>query len=596
MRAAGADATDGPLLPDADAGAGDGPGRQPVRPRGHGQDGVGEDAGVAAGPLLPGVQLRRVLRLPGHGPHLPRTVPGGRVGLLRRVQPAGGAHPVGGVAADLDHPDGPAPPAEGDPPAGHARGAAPERGHLRDDEPGLRGPLEPAGQPEATVPQHRDDPAGLGAHRAGDALLAGLPLVGDAGGQAGASLLAVPRPAVRAAALRLRASRAEVGGDERGQPEAPQAGGGREGAAGHGRGAAGGVRARRAAQQRVRHSGAEAGGGGHSPAAVAAGQRVHGRRHQGDRGDAAARDDPRGVSRAQAGADGGLRGEGAAAVPGAADPPRHHDGGALGKRQVLRDPLPAGGTGARGRAAGRDLHDRPEGDHEGPAVRVAGHDDQRVDRRHLHAHHPADLQRRARRVGAPPLDRVRRRRGPRVGGEPEQRAGRQPAADAAHGRPPVVAGQRAHPVRGGEPEVRHARLRVALRHRVAVAGHRRHGGSAAAHAAVPARGPGGERPGQGAAAGAAESRGGRDGAVLRRALPAGAEHRLVAGAHAHHGDHGHAAGGRLRGPAAPARAGRGGLQHGTHGDAHGRRALLGLRRQPAGGGGTVGLRRLAGGR
>lgn len=129
----------------------------------------------------------------------PRTVPGGRVGLLRRVQPAGGAHPVGGIAADLDHPDGPAPPAEGDPPAGHARGAAPERGHLRDDEPGLRGPLEPAGQPEATVPQHRDDPAGLGAHRASDALLAGLPLVGDAGGQAGAALLAVPRPAVGAA-------------------------------------------------------------------------------------------------------------------------------------------------------------------------------------------------------------------------------------------------------------------------------------------------------------------------------------------------------------------------------------------------------------
>ena len=44
-----------------------------------------------------------------------KCMAGGRVGLLRRVQPSRGAHPVGRFAADPRHPEGPVgPTAEGD--------------------------------------------------------------------------------------------------------------------------------------------------------------------------------------------------------------------------------------------------------------------------------------------------------------------------------------------------------------------------------------------------------------------------------------------------------------------------------------------------
>ena len=43
----------------------------------------------------------------GHGAYLRGPVPGGRVGLLRRVQPAGGEDAVGRVPAGPVHPGGP---------------------------------------------------------------------------------------------------------------------------------------------------------------------------------------------------------------------------------------------------------------------------------------------------------------------------------------------------------------------------------------------------------------------------------------------------------------------------------------------------------
>lgn len=48
------------------------------------------------------------------------------------------------------------------------------------------------------------------------------------------------------------------------------------------------------------------------------------------------------------------------------------------------------------------------------------------------------------------MDHIRRRRGPRVGGEPQLRAGRQQAADAAQRRAPLAAAQRARHVRGND--------------------------------------------------------------------------------------------------------------------------------------------------
>ena len=44
--------------------------------------------------------------LTGDGANLRRPVPGGRLGLLRRVQPPGRAHAVGLLAADPDDPGG----------------------------------------------------------------------------------------------------------------------------------------------------------------------------------------------------------------------------------------------------------------------------------------------------------------------------------------------------------------------------------------------------------------------------------------------------------------------------------------------------------
>lgn len=96
------------------------------------KDRVCQSSGSPAGPLRPGLQLRRDLRLPGRicvtaitvtglyeagqgltvsrlpgdGPHLCGSVSGGRVGLFRRVQPSGGAHAVCCVSAGSVHPGG----------------------------------------------------------------------------------------------------------------------------------------------------------------------------------------------------------------------------------------------------------------------------------------------------------------------------------------------------------------------------------------------------------------------------------------------------------------------------------------------------------
>ena len=47
-----------------------------------------------------------VLSSAGHGTYLRGPVPGGRVGLLRRVQPSGGEDAVGRVPAGPVHPGG----------------------------------------------------------------------------------------------------------------------------------------------------------------------------------------------------------------------------------------------------------------------------------------------------------------------------------------------------------------------------------------------------------------------------------------------------------------------------------------------------------
>ena len=50
------------------------------------EDGVGESSGASDGSFRVGVQLRRAVRLPSDGAHLRGPLPGGRLGLLRRVQ------------------------------------------------------------------------------------------------------------------------------------------------------------------------------------------------------------------------------------------------------------------------------------------------------------------------------------------------------------------------------------------------------------------------------------------------------------------------------------------------------------------------------
>ncbi len=74
--AARADAAHRPLLPDDDAGARGVPGRLALRPRRHRQDRVGQGARQPARPVRPRLQLRRDVRLPGHGTHLCRPVSG----------------------------------------------------------------------------------------------------------------------------------------------------------------------------------------------------------------------------------------------------------------------------------------------------------------------------------------------------------------------------------------------------------------------------------------------------------------------------------------------------------------------------------------
>ena len=102
--------------------------------------------------------------------------------------------------------------------------AEPQCRRVHHHEPGLRRPIAAAGQPEAALPQHRHDQTGLGPHRAGDAVLAGLPHRRTAGWQGRAPLLPVLGPVVVAATLRLRLACPQVRAGQCGQPEAPQHG------------------------------------------------------------------------------------------------------------------------------------------------------------------------------------------------------------------------------------------------------------------------------------------------------------------------------------------------------------------------------------
>ena len=71
------------VLPDPNAGPASSHGRQPVRPRRDGQDGVSEGLGCATRALCAGVQLRRVVRLFGHGQAVRGTVSGGWLGCVQ---------------------------------------------------------------------------------------------------------------------------------------------------------------------------------------------------------------------------------------------------------------------------------------------------------------------------------------------------------------------------------------------------------------------------------------------------------------------------------------------------------------------------------
>mmetsp|Transcript_98082 Transcript_98082/g.299853 ORF Transcript_98082/g.299853 Transcript_98082/m.299853 type:complete len:240 (-) Transcript_98082:7746-8465(-) len=164
-RQARADPAHGQVLPHAYAGAAHAPRGESLRPRRNGQNGVGESVGQHDGPIRLGLLLRRGLRLQGNGAHIRRLVPGWRVGLLRRVQPARGADSVGGERAGVDNPNGLEGRQKGNRNLGQAREAQHQCGHFRDDEPWLRGALQPPGQLEAAIPRNGNDHAGQNAHR-----------------------------------------------------------------------------------------------------------------------------------------------------------------------------------------------------------------------------------------------------------------------------------------------------------------------------------------------------------------------------------------------------------------------------------------------
>ena len=103
---AGAHRADRQVLPHPDAGHEGGAGRQPLRAGRHRQDRVGQGPGRPLRPAGPRLQLRRGDRRQVHGEDLHRADQERRLGLLRRVQPAGGADPVRRLHADPADPDG----------------------------------------------------------------------------------------------------------------------------------------------------------------------------------------------------------------------------------------------------------------------------------------------------------------------------------------------------------------------------------------------------------------------------------------------------------------------------------------------------------
>mmetsp|Transcript_125260 Transcript_125260/g.362417 ORF Transcript_125260/g.362417 Transcript_125260/m.362417 type:complete len:206 (+) Transcript_125260:4042-4659(+) len=128
------------------------------------------------------------------------------MGVLRRVQPARGAHLVRGQRAGAYDPDWQQAEQEGDRDLGQIREAESECRHLCYHEPGVCRALQLARQLEAAVPGDGHDHSRQDAYRPGELVQPGLSERGALGRQGRLPLRPLQGPVIVAAALRLRPS------------------------------------------------------------------------------------------------------------------------------------------------------------------------------------------------------------------------------------------------------------------------------------------------------------------------------------------------------------------------------------------------------